>query len=226
MTSVIIPGNCALANGLTERACEQHKDVIFGYIYVNPSSVDEALRELERCSRLDCFRGVKIHPQVDMFYPQLEAWFPVYRAIEDLSLPVLWHSGTEPTTNPLQIAAVAREFPNVPHILGHFGLGDHGLDCFTAAKLSDNIYVDVSINPIIPWFNAWIEEIGSDRMLWGSDYPFCSMEYEAAKLAYLVGSDRDLENVHWRNSVRLFGLDEARLRASVPIPQEAEVAES
>src|SRR6266550_586650 len=96
------------ANDNTREACEQYQGRIYGYIYLNPTNVNGSLAELERCSKVECFRGVKLHPSNDTYYPFFEGYFPVYERIEQLGFPILWHSGTSPYSHPLQIAYVAR----------------------------------------------------------------------------------------------------------------------
>jgi predicted TIM-barrel fold metal-dependent hydrolase len=197
-----VPGS----NDRTRLACERYPDRIKGYVYLYPPDVEGSLAELERCRSFDCFRGVKLHPSGDVYYPFHDGYYPVYEAIERAGLPVLWHSGTSPYSHPLQIAVVARDFPGTPHVLAHFALADLTWECFPAAKLAANVMVDTSANPIIPVINEWIERFGAERMLWGSDFPFYDVAYEHQKLAYLAASDADRQRIASGNARRVFGL--------------------
>ena len=94
----------------------------------------------------------------------------------------------------------------MPCILGHFGLSDLTWECFPAAETADNIYVDTTANPIIPVMNDWLDLFGAERMLWGSDFPFYSVAYEAQKIPHLGRSDRDRELISVENAQRLFRL--------------------
>jgi len=206
MLSILNPHDASEANDRTLKVCEQFKGRFKGYIYLNPTDVQGSLAELDRLAGRDAFRGVKLHPSNDTYYPFDELYFPIYERIEGLALPILWHSGTSPYSHPLQIAYVARLFPKVPFILAHFALSDLSWECFPAADLSDNVYVDTTANPIIPILNQWIERFGAERMLWGSDYPFYNVEYEHLKLDFLACSDSQKQKIAAENAKRLFRL--------------------
>jgi predicted TIM-barrel fold metal-dependent hydrolase len=152
-----------------------------------------------------CFRGVKLHPANDCYFPFHDAYNPVYEQIEKSGLPTLWHTGTYPYSHPLQIAAVARKFPGSQHILGHFGIAELSWECAPAAELADNVIVDTSINPIIGLINDFIERFGAGRVLWGSDFPFYHIEYERLKIQFLGFSEDDREKIGGGNSAALFG---------------------
>jgi predicted TIM-barrel fold metal-dependent hydrolase len=194
------------ANERTRAACEHFPGRILGYIYLNPTDVEGSLAELERCVPLECFRGVKLHPSNDTYYPFYEGYFPVYERVEECGLPILWHSGTSPYSHPLQIAYVARLFPRVPFILGHFALSDLTWECFPAAEMAKNIHVDTTANPIIPVLSDWIDRFGAERMLWGSDFPFYDVGYELVKVDYLRCTKAQKQQIRSENAQRLFHL--------------------
>lgn len=200
----ILSGDMVSCNDATRAACEQHPGHLFGAIYLDPTDVDGAIAELDRCTRLDFFRGVKLHPSEDAWFPYMEQYYPVYERIEALGLPILFHSGTYPHSNPLAIAMAARDFTGVPFILGHFGLADLSWECFPAAALSDNIYVDTTSNPMVRVLGEWVERFGAERMLWGSDFPFYDVGYEGIKIDYITASARDRELIGSANARRLY----------------------
>jgi uncharacterized protein len=205
MISVLLPDK-RVANDMTREACERHAGRLYGYIHINPVDVDGSIAELERCAPLDCFRGVKYHPQNDVYYPFADALFPVYERVQELGLPALWHTGTYPYSHPLQVAYVAREFPGSIHIMAHFALADLTWECFPAASLADNVMADMTANPIIPVLDQWIGQFGAERMLWGSDFPFYSVAYEHQKLDHLTLDGDQRELIAAGNARRLFGI--------------------
>ncbi len=206
LISVLEPGNPRAGNERVESACRKFPGRIFGYVYVNPHDVEGSLAELERCASIDCFRGIKLHPANDAYYPFHERYFPVYELIEKIGKPALWHSGTTPFSHPLQIADIARRFPGSTHILGHFGIAELSWECFPAADLADNIVVDTSINPVIGLMNDFVERFGAGRMLWGSDYPWYHVKYELLKVQFLGSSDEDRTRIRGANAAELFDL--------------------
>lgn len=194
------------ANDLALKACKAHPGRLHAYIYLNPNHLETAIEEFERRRKDPHFKGVKLHPMNDVYYPFIKDFFPLYERIEKSGLPVLWHSGTPPYSHPLHISYVAHKFPKMPCILGHFGLSDLSWECFPAADLAKNIYVDTTGNPIVPLFNDWIAEFGAERMLWGSDFPFYDVTYESQKLQHLGRSDRERALIASGNARRLFGV--------------------
>ncbi len=204
VVSVLNTYDPTAANDRARTACADSKGLLLAYIYLNPLHPPAALEELERCRQYDCFRAVKLHPAFDQYYPFMEFYFPVYRRIEELRLPTLWHSGTSPTTHPLQISYVAQRFPKAPHILAHFGLSDLTWECFPAAEQAPNIFVDTTANPILPVMSDWIAKFGAERMLWGSDFPFYDVNYERDKVDRLHASDTEKSLIAGGNARRLF----------------------
>ena len=206
MIAILDSHDMVSANDRARAACQAHPGRLDAYIYLNPKKLEVAIAEFERRRTDPLFRGVKLHPMNDVYYPFLKSFFPLYERIEASGLPVLWHSGTSPYSQPLQIGYVAHQFPRMPCILGHFGLADLTWECFAAADLAENIHVDTTANPIIPVMNDWIEEFGAERMLWGSDFPFYSVPYEAQKLPHLGRTERERALIGDGNARRLFGL--------------------
>ena len=199
----ILSKDMTVCNDATRQACEQFPGQLYGAIYLNPADPG-ALAELERCSQFDVFRGVKLHPSEDAWFPYMEEYYPVYERCESLGLPILFHSGTYPHSNPLAIAAAARHFPGLPFVLGHFGLADLSWECFPAAALAENVYVDTTENPMVRVLGEWVERFGAERMLWGSDFPFYDVEYERRKVDYITPSARDRELIALGNAARLY----------------------
>jgi hypothetical protein len=194
------------ANDRVIAAAQAYPGRIFGFVYLYPPNLEGSLRELERCRQHDCFRGVKLHPANDCYYPFSEGFDPLYARIEELGLPVLWHTGTFPFSSPLQVATVARRFPGSVHILAHFGISEMSWECAPAAELAANVVVDTSINPIIGLMNDFIERFGPERMLWGSDYPWYDVSYELMKVPFLGSSDAERALIAGANAARIFGL--------------------
>lgn len=206
MISVLDSHDVPGANDRVKAAAAEHPDRIFGYVYLYPPDLEGALRELERCRGEACFRGVKLHPANDGYFPFSAGFDPLFARIEELGLPVLWHTGTYPYSHPLQVATVARRFPGSTHILAHFGIAELSWECAPAAELADNLVVDTSINPIIGLINDFIAQFGAERVLWGSDYPFYHVEYERMKLQFLGTTEVERELIGGANAARLFGI--------------------
>lgn len=206
LVSILVRNDPAVGNDITRAACAEHPGRVFGHVYLNPHDVKGSLAEIARCSEFDCFRGAKLHPSEDAWFPYMKTYYPIYERLQELGWPLLFHSGTYPHSNPLAIAAAARDFPGIPFILGHFGLADLSWECFPAAALSENVYVDTTANPMVRVQNEWIDEFGAERMLWGSDFPFYNVQYELDKLNHLSGNETQRAAIAGENAARIYRL--------------------
>lgn len=186
LLAILARGAMAQANDATIAASVSHPSRILGHMYVDPHDPAAAVSEMQRCAATGHFKGVKLHPSEDAWFPYMAKYYPVYAAAEDLGLPLLFHSGTGPHSNPLGIAYAARDFPKTQFILGHFGLSDLSWECFPAAALASNVLVDTTANPMVRVMAEWVDRFGPERMLWGSDFPFYDVSYELEKLNALA----------------------------------------
>ena len=206
LLSILDRDDMTRGNDRTHAAIQAFPGRVYGEMYLNPHHLGDALREVDRCLDLGGFRGVKLHPSEDAWFPYLRQYYPLYERVEAAGLPILFHSGTYPHSNPLGIAKAARDFPGVAFILGHFGLADSSWECFPAAELADNVMVDTTANPMVRVMREWLDAFGAHRMLWGSDFPFYDVRYELDKLDKLDLSAQERESITAGNPARIFGL--------------------
>jgi len=157
---------------------------------LSPERNVEHLREMaERGAR-----GVKLHPVVQKFEANDPRMHPVYQACIEMGLTVLSHTGPardgEPFAEVPAFAPVLREFPGLTVLLAHLG-GGKWQDTLAVAQEFPNVAFDLS--EIIEWAGApnapnaeqlaaLIRDVGPERVVLGSDYPW----YEPAHTAELV----------------------------------------
>ena len=96
------------------------------------------------------FRGLKLYPSIQRFHVYDERAYPVYERAEALGVPILFHFGVALDyrsdlrfSNPLDLHAVARDFPDLPLIVAHAGAGFFRETLFLAYHCT-NVYVDTS----------------------------------------------------------------------------------
>lgn len=80
------------------------------------------------------------------------------------------------------------------------------LEKLPSAYLKENFHVTISGNFLTSAFLSVFMEIGSDRLMFASDYPFESMAEGVEFLRGVPISDADREKVAWENAARLLGL--------------------
>ena len=101
-----------------------------------------------------------------------------------LSIPVYCHTGTPVYSLPLGLMELALDFPDVTFIMGSAGFADGWYDACPAASGAPNILVETSYaGPQL--LERLIEEIGAERVVFGSDAPCSSRKAELFKIRAL-----------------------------------------
>lgn len=158
-------------------------------------------------------RGVKIHPAVQMIYPQDRRAMRVYRACGQMGLPVIWHCGPVDIEPPAgrrrsQVALYERpiaETPETTFILGHSGAlqPDIALDF---ARRYPNVWLELA-SQSLSVVRRILETGPVERIMTGSDWPFYHQATSLAKVLLATEGDPGLRHqVLYENAARLFDL--------------------
>ena len=154
-------------------------------------------------------KGVKIHPDFQRFEADSLKAFRIYALCEEYGLPVLVHTGDYryDYSNPERIVNVLKAFPDLTFIGAHFG----GWSVWDRAQslLPDfpNIRVDTSSS--FPWMDEkraleMIRAYGSERVMFGSDYPMWTRKPDLDFFGKLDLSGEERENISWRSCAELY----------------------
>ena len=189
--------------------------------------------ELKRAVNELGLKGYKlIGPRTD--YPfELPELRPVWEFCAEKTLPVLIHFGwlgrgggivSHPRLNPLSLFEVARDFPEIPFIIPHFGV-NHWPDVLALCWSLPNIYVDTSgSNQWMKWmpypltledlFRKAYENIGPERIIFGTDSSYFprgfSVRYlqDQLRACYSLNfKDEDIRKIFGNNAARLLKLE-------------------
>lgn len=101
------------------------------------------------------------------------------------------------------IFAVMKEFPALRIIITNYGLWGSDGFFYPLVNAYKNVYVDTSDFQEIRGIEAFVNKFGSERMLFGTNYPMDNM---GGPLSTLIGakiSQNDKENIAHRNMERL-----------------------
>ena len=151
-------------------------------------------------------RGVKLHPDMQLFALDEKRTQGIYRACEGIC-PILIHTGDKRYhySNPSMIPAIVHDYPDLTLICAHMG-GYSEWDDPAVPLQGKNVYVDCSSS----FFAMSREEIlhlfalyGEDRILFGSDYPMWNMKDELEKLNSLGLSSTAKEKILSGNLLRI-----------------------
>ncbi len=156
--------------------------------------------------------GLKIHPAQN--YPlQKVILAPYMSVIEQAHVPLYIHTNWEPSRDFGQdhslfkqtFVQVARWFPRVPIILGHAGNNDNHMGIKKWVKQLPNVFVETSMAPVPSEITKVVKQIGSERVLFGSNAPHASYAVERKKIEVLVLPAMDKENILYNSGKALMG---------------------
>lgn len=188
----------SVPNDFVADLCARNPARFTGFASVDAGS-DGAAAELRRAATDLGLRGLKTAPAYLRMSPADRAWYDVYDVALEHRMPVLVHTGYTPSKradprylSPALLRPVARDFPELPIILAHLGTP---WTTVSIDMLADhpNLYADLSI---FGWYQppatvaAALEYARRrgvlDRLLWGTDYPFCTMTDFVARMDLLA----------------------------------------
>jgi uncharacterized protein len=164
-------------------------------------------------------KGIKLHPVVQRFEPNDPRMHPVYEACREMGLTVLSHTGSakggETHGDPNGFAPVAEAFPGLTVVLAHLGGGRWRQTAALAAAFPGLMF---DLCEIIAWtgapnaprreeLSALIREIGAERVMLGTDFPWYDLDRTEEQLMDLpeLGA-QEKEGILGTNAVRILGL--------------------
>lgn len=176
------------ANQYVLEQCEKSNGRLVPFCTINPFE-EKAGDYLKRYMEQDGFVGLKLHCNMQQFFPNDERLYPIYRVMEEYGKPVLFHSGgigVNPNKDrfgqPVNFDDIACDFPELPIILGHAGRIWYNETAMLLRK-HKNVFAEISTNigraeelktmPLKDLFRIVKGWAGStEHLMFGSDYPF------------------------------------------------------
>lgn len=193
-------GHPPLSSAEIAEAAAQHADVLIPFGSVDPhrpDAVDRALRLVTEHG----VRGFKFHPSLQAFAPNEPSFYPLYETIQELGVPVLFHSGQTGIgaglpggrgiklrySNPMLVDDVAADFPGLTIILAHPSVPWQD-EAISIATHKPNVYIDLSgWSP--KYFPAQLVRAANSllrqKVLFGSDFPLITPDRWLADFADL-----------------------------------------
>ena len=143
-------------------------DNLYGYAVINPLEGKKAINEFRRSVEKLGMKGLKLHPWLQGFSCSDSEIMPVVEESIRLKVPILFHDGTPPYSTPLQIANLARMYPEATIILGHSGLHDLWKNAIAGAEKYKNLYLCLC-GPSTFAMERIINQVSIDRIVFGTD---------------------------------------------------------
>lgn len=181
--------------------CNKSGGRLISFCTLNPFE-QNAVTRLCKLIEEDRFCGLKLHCNMQEFYPNDRRIYPIYNLMEKYQKPILFHSGgigVKPNKDrfgqPVYFDDVACDFPDLPIILGHAGRIWYNETAMLLRK-HKNVYADISTNfgrmeqyknmPMEQLFKTVKVWAGSSKhLIFGSDYPFYGQSETVAALSLM-----------------------------------------
>jgi hypothetical protein len=200
----------------------QGLDRLIPFANINPYLSTCPAQELDRCVREYGFRGIKLYPVYQLFYPNDPMLYPVYEKAQELGIPVMVHTGSSifegvrlKYGDPLYLDDVAVDFPRLTLILVHGGRGFWYESAFFLTRIHQNVYMEIAGLPpqkLLTYFPDL--EKNADKVLFGSDWPGPLAKDNIAAIRALPIEESTKAKILGGNAARILGLDpkESRIK--------------
>ena len=194
-------------------AFEKSNHRIYSYFGFHPKYTERSLAVIQAHKDDPQCVAIKVHPNGARIFADDEAYRPVWETAKQLNLPIMSHTWDTSTYNPGQKYAFTglfekylREYPEVTFIFGHSGGRYNGIKtAIELGKKYPNAHFDIG-GDIWPlgFLEELTEQIGADRILYGSDY---QMIEQRPMLGVVYGSslsNLEKEKILHHTAARIF----------------------
>lgn len=190
----------------------RNQERLIPFANINPYLVNDGGRELERLVKEMGFRGLKMYPTYNYFYPNEPLVYPIYAKAEELGIPVLFHTGSSvfhgsrlKYGDPQLFDDVAIDFPDLNLVMAHSGRGYWYDRAFFLSRLHKNLYMEVAGLPPQKLLDYFPElERNADRVIFGSDWPtVTSIKHNIEVIKKLPLTEETKEKILGGNAARL-----------------------
>jgi predicted TIM-barrel fold metal-dependent hydrolase len=178
---------------------------LFGFYWVNPkrsSILDEVSRALKHG-----FVGLKFRPETDDYSLfNISLLDPILSYACRMRMPIYIHCSGYGVSHPNALKHICSMYPELKVIVGHMAQGS--VDAIKVAEDFDNVFLETSTYRGFKVIEYAVNRVGSDRVLFGSDYPYSNIQMEISKIMNL--------KISWDDKLKIMGLNSLSLLPSKP----------
>ena len=201
------PSQVLSINDYIKSEMNNHSEFIgFGTIHPEFEDFENELKRI----KANGLTGIKIHPDFQKFQADIPEMDNIYEVISSLKMPILFHAGDcrFDFSSPKRIRNVHEKHPKLVIVAAHFG-GYTQWDEAYEYLAGQQVYFDTSSTLWKLDFNEAkkiLRKHGTDKMLFGSDFPMWDHEGEIRKLDVLELTASEKEAILYTNAKNLLGL--------------------
>ena len=154
-------------------------------------------------------KGLKMHPDSQVFAIDDERLFPVYEQVQG-ELPVIFHMGDHrfDYSHPARLRRVLELFPKLQVIAAHFGAYELYEEAYDILKDTD-CFFDVSSSLMFMdegVAESYINRYGAERFVYGSDFPMWDPVVEMGRFLKLKLTDGQFEQIAHKTAEHILKL--------------------
>jgi predicted TIM-barrel fold metal-dependent hydrolase len=183
--------------------CKKYPSRFIPFLRLNPRAGKKAIQLLEMAVEQQRIKGVKLHPASYNLPPFGGITVEIMKKAAHYDIPVLFHCSDELMTFPLQIGEAMRESPYTTVIMAHMGGFFHHKDLIELMKRRPLAYTDTSEFPFSTGIREFIEKLGPDRILFGTDLPTDNPALEIEKIRMLNLGQEIEDKLFYKNAAHL-----------------------
>lgn len=157
--------------------------------------------------------GVKLHPDIQRFKIDDYRCLKIYELCEENHLPILMHTGDKryDYSNPNRLMPILDIYTGLTIIGAHLGGWSIWEEASEQLQGIPNLYFDCSST--FHWIGAetakkLILKLGTDRVMWGTDYPMWGPQKELDDFFSMGLSEEDNVKILSENAKRIYGIEQ------------------
>jgi len=220
--AVVLAELCPITTGIctNEKVAEfcQGRPELIPFASINPATDLAPAEKLEDLIDRLGFRGLKLYPTYQHFYPNDAKLYPLYAVAQARDIPIMFHTGSSVFEgarlkygDPLYLDDVAVDFPRLKLLMVHSGRGFWYDRAYFLAKMHKNLFLEIAGLPphnLLKYF----PELGriAHKVIYGSDWPGVAdlaENLEAVRRLPLTPDQKHL--ILGRNALRLLNMPES-----------------
>lgn len=180
--------------------------IVFGSVHPDFEDTDYEIQRIKNHG----LRGFKFHPDFQVFNIDDDKALFMYEKIGE-DFPIVLHVGDKKLdfSNPERLSRVLEKFPTHKFIAAHMG-GYSVWEKEAKYLVGENVWFDTSSTmwEITPQKMVdMIRAHGADKVLFGSDYPAVSLQYEADRVEGLALTEEEKELIFHKNAEKLIDIE-------------------
>jgi predicted TIM-barrel fold metal-dependent hydrolase len=174
-----------------------------GYCTINPHYPEDIVGEMERCFLNEGMKGIKLHPWAHERTLAHKNYRPVFEFAETMECFVMVHTYSQEEISNMD--RLASEYPTAVFIMAHTGGEIPQVEiAIDVINRHENIYTDIAVSESREGNVEWLtREIGSKKLLFGTDMPFMDPRATFSRVAMAEISEDEKRDIFGLNMRKL-----------------------